>query len=153
MVQVKIRCGEFYDFNIIKEITDKGNGVIEIRGNFKPRGRYKSVRIWKQTIVNWDELTEIFKIRDEPYFCLKCKRTHLSGDKFYEHQEYRGKKEDLIPHDRILKADLTKLGEIGKRQLQRLLNRMDLNPGKSDLYRYEINKLILYEGINDEEIF
>jgi hypothetical protein len=137
---------------MIKSITDLGNGVIEIVGNFKPRGRYKYVNLWKNTIVNWDEVTNIFDIELKPYFCTRCKKTHKNGAIFDAHIEYMGKKEDLIPCDRIVEADISKLSSIGRKQLDSLMNRLKWNPKKADLYRQEINKLFIYEGATTEEI-
>ena len=149
---VKIRCGEKYQFYQIKSVTDLGNGVIEIVGNFKDKGRYKIIKLWKTSIINLDELTKNFTVEIKPYFCLKCKKIHKNGSVFEEHGEFMGKKEDLIPSDRIIKADTSKLREIGWKQLNFLVERMKLNPQKASLYRREINKLFLYEGIALENI-
>lgn len=151
MIQLKIRCGETYDFNMIKSITDNGNGTVEIIGNFKPRGRYKHVIIFKMTIENWDEIVKIFPIIQKPYYCKKCKVIHKDGKKYNEHKEYY-KTEDLIPCDRILKADVDKLPDIGKRQYNRLLERLELNPDRREMYYKEINKLLIFEGVNEEEV-
>ena len=152
MVQLKIRCGEVYDFNIIKSIVDNGNGTIEIVGNFKPRGRYKYVNIWKSNIENWDEITSIFEIELKPYFCTQCKRTHRDGAIFKSHLSYMGKKEDLIPCDRIIEADTSKLREIARKQIKSLERRMKWNPQRADVYRREINKLFIYEGVAKEDL-
>jgi len=153
MIEIRLRCGEVYSFNMIKSITDLNNGTIEIEGNFKPRGRHHSVVLWKQAISNLDEIEKIYDIKESPYFCLNCKKTHYSGEIYYDHKEYYGKKEDLIPDNRIISYDKTKLRNIAKQQLKRLKKKIKLNPRRSDLYRKEINKLILYEGANNEKLF
>ena len=152
MFDVKIRCGEVYSFNLIESITDNHNGTIKIVGNFKPRGRNKHVVLWKMSITNFEELRNAFEIKLKPYFCLNCKKTHRSGKDFEPHIKYIGKKKDLIPCDRIIKADITKLRGIGKRQVESLLKIMKLNPLKSDRSRFQINKLFIYEGVALEEL-
>lgn len=152
MVQFKIRCGEVYDFNMIKTITDNGNGTIEIVGNFKPRGRYKYVNLWKMSITNWNEVKDIFQIDLKPYFCTQCKRTHRDGAIFESHMQWMGNKEDLIPCDRIIKADVSKLRDLAVRQLNSLMKRLKFNPARADMYRHEINKLFIYEGVAEEQI-
>ena len=137
---------------MIKSIVDNGNGVIEIVGNFKPRGRYKFVNLWKTSILNWEEVRSVFEIETKPYFCTKCKRTHRNGAIFESHIDWMGKKDDLIPFDRIIKADISKLRAMATRQLNSLMRRLKWNPKKSDVYRHEINKLFIYEGIALEEI-
>lgn len=153
MVDIKIRCGEVYSFNMIKSITDLNNGTIEVVGNFKPRGRHHNVILWKPSILNLNEIEDIYDIKENPYFCLKCKKNHHSGKIYYEHKEHIGKKDDLIPTDRIIEADLTNMREVADRQLERLLKRRELNPNRFELYTKRINELILYEGVNKEEIF
>jgi hypothetical protein len=142
---------------MVKSIATRVNGTVEIVGNFKPRGRYKTVVLWIQSIVNWDYIHDIFQVKRSPYFCTKCKIEHRNGDIYETHKSYIGSEDDLIPSDRILKYDIKKVPDhrrgIAQRQIESLLNRMSLNPDRADLYRHEINKLILYENIQEEELW
>jgi len=150
-MKVRLKCGEEYNFHIVKFVVDNGNGTIEIVGNFKPRGRYKSVVLFKFSIDNLEDFDD--KIRLRPYFCKKCKRNHSGGEVYFKHSKHYGKKEDLIPSNRILKADFSLLREMAKKQIESLLKRMDLNPKKASVYRHEINKLLIYEGVVLEDVF
>ena len=152
MITVKLRCGEIYPFNMIKSITDNGNGTVEIVGNTKPRGRYKYVSLYKMTIENWSEIISIFPVIRKPYYCNKCKKMHKDGDVYSKHIDYYGNQEDSIPTDRILKADIKKLKGVGIRQYNRLMERLQKNPDKKEAYIKEINKLLIYEGVITEDV-
>jgi len=149
---VKLHCGAEYDFHTIKSITDLGNGTLEIVGNFKPRGKYQTIVIFIISIENWEEVSKE-KISLKPYFCSECKKLHKNGEIFEAHKKYYMKKDEAIPSDKILEADLTKLKEFSKRQLKSLMDRMKWNPNKTDLYTKEINKLLIYEGVVTDEEF
>lgn len=150
-MQIKLRCGEIYDFHRVKSIEDKGNGTLEIIGNFKPRGRYKHVILFKLSIANLDEIMNDYPIKQAAYYCTKCKKSHLSGKIYEEHKEFYENPDDLIPSHTILKADLTKLRKVAKNQLMKLYEKMK-NSHRPEVYRKEINKLLIYEGVVEDDL-
>ena len=152
-MQVKLRCGEIYDFHRIKSIQDNGNGTVEIVGNFQPRGRYKHVVLFIMSIENWEEVMHVYPISQKPYWCSKCKRWHNKGDVYEEHKENYRRADDVIPDDRILKANIKKLRKVAKNQIGRLLKKLEMNPSRKSIYKREINKLLIYEGVVVEDIF
>lgn len=149
---LKLRCGETYNFHSVKEIIDNGNGVITIRGNFKPRGRNLIVSLFKMTIENWEDVVNVYPIIQKSYYCSKCKVIHNAGENYEKHKMYYKTEEDLIPTDRILEADFSKLKPVGVRQYNVLLKKLNNNPNKRKLFIREINKLLIYEGVNTEKV-
>ena len=151
-MKIKLRCGDVYDLNLIKKIVDNGNGTIEIVGNFEPQGKYKSIFLFKQSIQNYDELCSNYKFIQKPYFCSLCNKDHVKGKLFKEHLMYR-KHDRLIPTNRIVKANIKKLSPLAIRQLERLLSKKKTSKGNAHVYVYEINKLLIVEGVCDEKLF
>ena len=140
-----LKCGEYYEFYKIKYVEDQGNGTIEIKGNFKHRGKYKTITLFRISIVNWTEFSKNVTVTLKPYWCSHCRNLHKSGKIYEYHKKYWGN-EDAIPSDKILSYDPKKLRPVAKRQIIRLAYKMNKNK-KKDIYIREINRLLISEGV------
>ncbi|MFX1572921.1 MAG: hypothetical protein ACFFB0_09235 [Promethearchaeota archaeon] len=80
------------------------------------------------------------------YFCSKCKKQHHRGKIYREHLKFKQEMKSLKPPDKgNLKVSLESFRSIAKRQLNRLLKKMD-ETGNHQLYKNEIIKLIKKEN-------
>lgn len=153
-MNVKLKSGEKYEFNIIKQVVDKGE-IVEITGNFAPKTRYKTIEVWKRTIANWDEITRIYPISREKYYCTKCERNHTRGEIYKKHLKYKKKKETKsLPDEYILEYEDT-LRLVAARQLMRLKKkaREELDPKRRRMYIRKINELLVFEGaVNEKDL-
>ncbi len=80
------------------------------------------------------------------YYCKKCKKYHYRGKIYKEHSDYKKEEfnKDNYPDVENRKINLDTLRPIAKRQLRRLLKKMD-SSGNHELYKNEIIKLIRNE--------
>ncbi len=80
------------------------------------------------------------------YYCKKCKKYHYRGKIYKEHSDYKKEEfnKDNYPDVENIKINLDTLRPIAKRQLRRLLKKME-SSGNHGLYKNEIIKLIRNE--------
>jgi len=80
------------------------------------------------------------------YYCKKCKKYHYRGKIYKEHLDYKKEEynKDNYPDVENIKINLDTLRPIAKRQLRRLLKKME-SSGNHELYKNEITKLIRNE--------
>ncbi len=79
------------------------------------------------------------------YYCTKCKKHHHKGKIYREHLKFKEEnKSTNTIDDENIRVDLESLRPIAKRQLNRLLKKMD-KTGNHELYKKEIINLIKKE--------
>ena len=80
------------------------------------------------------------------YYCKKCKKYHYRGKIYKEHSDYKKEEfnKDNYPDVENIKINLDTIRPIAKRQLRRLLKKME-SSGNHELYKNEIIKLIRNE--------
>ncbi len=80
------------------------------------------------------------------YYCKKCNKYHYRGKIYKEHSDYKKEEfnKDNYPDVENIKINLDTLRPIAKRQLRRLLKKME-SSSNHDLYKNEIIKLIRNE--------
>jgi hypothetical protein len=85
------------------------------------------------------------------YYCTQCQRYHYRGKIYTTHLQYKNdgpKKKSHIPTKKIIDFDMEELRPIAQRQVKTLLKKMRFT-NKQDLYKKEINKVIMYENQNN----
>ena len=85
------------------------------------------------------------------YYCTQCHRYHYRGKIYGAHvqfKKHKANKENSIPTNKILEFDMEDLRPIAQRQVKTLLKKMRTT-NKPDLYKKEINKVIIYENQNN----
>ena len=82
------------------------------------------------------------------YFCEKCNKNHFRGQIYKDHLKYKRvrEKKKKIPLREVTidKINLKTLRPIARRQIGRLLKKMD-SSNNNELYKDEIKKIIIYE--------
>ncbi|MFW9773905.1 MAG: hypothetical protein ACFFFB_08610 [Candidatus Heimdallarchaeota archaeon] len=78
------------------------------------------------------------------YYCSKCEKHHHRGKIFKKHLTFKKEEVSKFTDYENLSLDLESLRPIAKRQLSRLLKKMNLT-GNHELYKKEIIKLIKNE--------
>lgn len=52
-VRITLRCGEVYDFFNVKSIEHNADGLTIIVGNYRPSGKYHTVKVFTDSIARW----------------------------------------------------------------------------------------------------
>ncbi|MFX0030146.1 MAG: hypothetical protein ACFE8B_13125 [Candidatus Hermodarchaeota archaeon] len=80
------------------------------------------------------------------YYCRKCKRYHYRGKIYREHLKFKEIEENTNNSEsKSFKVEFESLRPIAKRQLNRLLKKID-KTGRNEIYEKEIIKLIKNEN-------
>ena len=91
------------------------------------------------------KLLKEIMIEMKKYYCTKCKKYHHRGKIYKVHLKFKKEEEIKKTADyENLKIDLESLKPIAKRQLHRLLKKVNAS-GNHELYKNEIIKLIKNE--------
>lgn len=146
---IVLKSGETYKFNLIKKIVDKGS-MIEIKGNYKPRGRYFTIELYKKSIENLDVISSLIEKNKKPYYCSRCDRRHVRGKIYNDHLKYKQEKFE-VPDDRVYDINGSKLFGTAKRQVINLVKKWAKEEDKKWRKNYikEINKILIEEGLVD----
>lgn len=80
----------------------------------------------------------------QKYYCGNCEKHHHRGKIYKKHLKFKKEEVSKFAEYEKLSVDLESLRPIAKRQLSRLLKKMNLT-GNHELYKKEIIKLIKNE--------